>query len=62
MDGKCQTMDAVYDCCVTLLEPQKIYLGLAEKKWKQRYIITMKSHSITNDIHMRQHFQVMCGI
>ena len=34
MDGKCQTMDAFYDCCVTLSEPQKIYFGLAEGKWK----------------------------
>ena len=25
-------------------------------------IITIKSHSIINDIHTRQHFQVMCGI
>ena len=43
MNGKCQTMDAVYDCCVTLLKPQKIYLGLAEKKWKQRYYNHEKS-------------------
>ena len=32
MDGKCQTMGTVYDCHVTLPEPQKIYFGLAEGK------------------------------
>ena len=36
MDGKCQTMDAVYYCRVTSPEPQKIYFGLAEGKWKKR--------------------------
>ena len=35
MDGKCQTMDAVYNCCVTSPEPRQI--GLAEGKWKKRY-------------------------
>ena len=30
-------MDAVYDCRVTLPEPQKIYFGLAEENWKKRY-------------------------
>ena len=30
MDGKWQTMDAVYDCSVTSPELQKIYFGLAE--------------------------------
>ena len=37
VDGKCQTMDAVCDCRVTSSEPQKIYFGLAEGKWKQKY-------------------------
>ena len=37
MDGKCQTIDVVYDCCVTSSQPEKIYFGLAERKWKQRY-------------------------
>ena len=37
MNGKCQTMDAVYDCRVTSPEPRKIYFGLTEGKWKQRY-------------------------
>ena len=35
MDGKCQTMDAVYNCRVTSPEPRKIYFGLAEGKWKK---------------------------
>ena len=35
MDGKCQTMDAVYNCCVTSPEPRQI--GLAEGKWKKSY-------------------------
>ena len=43
MDGKCQTTDAVYDCRVTSSEPQKIYFGLAEGKWKQRYYNHKKS-------------------
>ena len=37
MDGKWQTMEAVYDCRVTSAEPRKIYFGLAEGKWKERY-------------------------
>ena len=37
MGSKCQTMGAVYDCCVPSPEPRKIYVGLAEGKWKQRY-------------------------
>ena len=43
MDGICQTMDAVYDCCFTPPEPQKTYFGLAEGKWKQRYYNQKKS-------------------
>ena len=43
MDGKSQTMDAVYDYRVTSPEPQKIYFGLAEGKWKQRYYNHKKS-------------------
>ena len=62
MDDKCQTMDAVYDCHVTSPGPRKVYFGLAEVKWKKRYITIIKSHSTTNDIHVRQHFQVVCGI
>ena len=37
MDGKCQIMDAVYDCRVTSPEPPKIYFGLKERNWKKRY-------------------------
>ena len=37
MDGKFQIMNAVYDCRATLPEPQNIYFGLAEGKWKKRY-------------------------
>ena len=37
MDGKCQATDTVYECHVFPPEPQKIYFGLAEGKWKQRY-------------------------
>ena len=33
-----------------------------QKENGSKGIITIKSHSITNDIHMRRHFQVMCGI
>ena len=43
MVGKCQTMDAVYDCPVIPSEPQKIYFGLAEGRWKQRYYNLKKS-------------------
>ena len=61
MNGKCQTMDAVYDCRVTSSEPQKSTLGW-QKKNGSKGIITIRSHSITNNIHMRRHPQVMCGI
>ena len=43
MNGKCQTMDAVYDCRVTSSEPKKLDFGLAEGKWKQRYYNHKKS-------------------
>ena len=43
MDGKCQDMDAVYDCGVTSPASRKIYFGLAEGKWKQRYYYHKKS-------------------
>ena len=43
MDSRYQTMDAVYDCCVTSLELQKIFFGLAEEKWKKRYYNHKKS-------------------
>ena len=43
IDGKCQTMDAVYNCRVTSSEPQKVYFGLAEGKWKQKYYNHKKS-------------------
>ena len=43
MDGKCQTINTVYDCRVTSPEPRKIDLGLAEGKWKQRYCNHNKS-------------------
>ena len=42
MDGKCQTMDAVYDR-VTSSEPRRIYFGVTEGKWKQRYYNHKKS-------------------
>ena len=34
IDGKRQTMDAVYEFRITSPDPQKIYLELAERKWK----------------------------
>ena len=43
MNGKCQTMDAVYDYRVTSSEPQKISFGLAEGKWNKRYYNHKKS-------------------
>ena len=39
MDGKCQTMDAAYNCSVTLRGLQTIYFGLVEGKRKKRYFI-----------------------
>ena len=33
-----------------------------QKENGSKSIITIKSHSITNNIHMRRHTQVMCGI
>ena len=37
MDGKCQTMNAIFDRRVTSPELRKIYFGLTEGKWKKRY-------------------------
>ena len=45
MDGKRQTIDAVHDCRVTSPEPRKIYIGLAEGKWKHKYYNHKKSFS-----------------
>ena len=45
MEGKCYTIDPVYECHVTSSEPQKIYFGLAEGKWNQRYYNHKKSFS-----------------
>ena len=41
MDGKCKTMDTVYDCCVTSHEPQ----------WKNRYYNHKKSFSYKRYSH-----------
>ena len=43
MDGKCRTMEAVYNCCVNSPEPRKIYFGFADGKWKKRYYDHKKS-------------------
>ena len=61
MDGKCKTMDKVFDHHVASPGPQKIYFRLAEEN-KNKNIITTKSHSTIDDIHTKRHFQVMCGI
>ena len=53
MDSKCQTMDAVYNCRVTSPEPQKIYFGLAEGKWKQGYYNHKKSFNNKQYLHER---------
>ena len=37
MDGKCQAMDAVYDCRINSSEQQKVYFGLAKGKQKKNY-------------------------
>ena len=51
VDGKCQTMDAVYDSRVTSPEPRKIYFGLAEGKWKKRYYNHKKSFNYKRYSH-----------
>ena len=56
-DSKCQTMNAVHYCCVTSPEPQKIYFGLAEGKWKKRYY----NHKISLN-HKQYLHETMCGI
>ena len=38
MDGKCQTMDAVYDCLVTSPEPQKIYFFVGRRKMEEKVL------------------------
>ena len=40
---------------------EKSTLGLQIKN-ERKGIMIIKSHSITNEIHMRRHFQVVCGI
>ena len=40
---------------------KKSTLGWQKKKWRKS-VITIKSHSTTNDIYMRRHFEIMCGI
>ena len=53
-------MDVVSDCRATSPEPRKINFGLAEGKWKTGDL-NIKTHLTTNNIHMRQHFLVLCG-
>ena len=36
-NGKCKTMDIVYDWRVTSPNISQVYFGLAEEKWKKRY-------------------------
>ena len=38
IDGKCQTMDAVYDRSVTSLELRKIHFGLTERKLEENVL------------------------
>ena len=40
---------------------EKYSLG-RQKENGRKVIITIESHSTTNDNHIRQHFQFMCGI
>ena len=61
MDAECQTMGAAYDCIVTLPEPKKPTFGW-HKKNGSKGMTTIKNRSITKDIHMKRHFQVVCGI
>ena len=37
MEGNCQVNDVVYNCDVTRPLPKKVYLGLAEGQWKNRF-------------------------
>ena len=60
MDEKRQTMGTAFDCRVTAPEAQKKFPLGQQKKNGMKGIITIKSHSITNDTHMRRHFQVIC--
>ena len=46
---------------VTSPEPRQIYFGLAGENGRKTMII-IKCYSITNDIHVIRHFQVICGI
>ena len=51
MDGKRQSMDAVYEFRVTSPEPLKTYLESAERKWKQRYYNHKKSFNHKPHLH-----------
>ena len=37
MERNCQVNDVVYKCDVTRPLPKKVYLGLAEEEWKNRF-------------------------
>ena len=58
MEGKCQTMDAVYHYLHHSCEKSALDW---QKENGRESIIIIKSHSTTNDIHMRRYFQVMFG-
>ena len=61
VDGECQTFDAVYIVVSLHQIQEKSTLGWQKQNFKKG-IITINTQITTNDIHMRQNFQVMCGI
>ena len=60
MQGSCLVNAVVYKFDVTRPLPKKVYLGLAEGKWRA-ISITTSYHLNTIDIPIRQHFQVTCS-
>ena len=61
MDSKCQIWTQFMTVMSLHQSHEKSTLGW-QKENGSKGILIIKSYLITNDIHIRRHFQVMCGI
>ena len=59
LDGNCRTSDIIYKCIAsTSVNPDKIYLGIAEKNFKKRYYnhkTSFKNREKANDTNLSKH-------
>ena len=63
MNGKCQVQNVVYKCTVSATPnfPKRVYLGVAEGDWKQRFYNhkkSIKNKSYRNDTTLREKHNV----